>query len=291
MIVAHASLMDIPLAFARVSRFAFSGWCAKICVIDARRRKERPSSTKVGFERRCACITLARRDDHKRERSKKKTPAPTETAAQKPRRERRNARLEKKNVGRSPHPNVPERAFPREQVDGVEHDGCCLRVVFCCLISLFVVSRIFCLLFFFSFFFSIKKKKKKEQLFCTKKKRIVVFHSFIHSFIHSSKRIMATSIKSLHEKLRADSGSFQRLQQGTCLRRKKDAIFFCLSLSLSRVKKKKKKKKKKTDGIFSFSRNRTSSECRGEENVHATSDGKRDGVRGVEIFRGRRERV
>jgi len=46
MIVAHASLMDIPLAFARVSRFAFSGWCAKICVIDARRRKERPSSTK-----------------------------------------------------------------------------------------------------------------------------------------------------------------------------------------------------------------------------------------------------
>ena len=98
---------------------------------------------------------------------------------------------------------------------------------------------------------------------------------------------MATSIKSLHEKLRADSGSFQRLQQGTCLRRKKDVIFFCLSLSLSRAKK----KKKKTDGIFSFSRNRTSSECRGEENVHATSDGKRDGVRGVEIFRGRRERV
>ena len=36
---------------------------------------------------------------------------------------------------------------------------------------------------------------------------------------------MATSIKSLHEKLRADSGSFQRLQQGTCLRRKKDVIF------------------------------------------------------------------
>jgi hypothetical protein len=30
MIVAHASLMDIPLAFARVNRFAFSGWCAKI---------------------------------------------------------------------------------------------------------------------------------------------------------------------------------------------------------------------------------------------------------------------
>ena len=177
MIVAHASLMDIPLAFARVSRFAFSGWCAKICVIDARRRKERPSSTKVGFERRCACITLARRDDHKRERSKKKTPAPTETAAQKPRRERRNARLEKKNVGRSPHPNVPERAFPREQVDGVEHDGCCLRVVFCCLISLFVVSRIFFPLFFFSFFFSIKKKEKE--------KKRAAHHRFIHSFIET----------------------------------------------------------------------------------------------------------
>ena len=43
---------------------------------------------------------------------------------------------------------------------------------------------------------------------------------------------MATSIKSLHEKLRADSGSFQRLQQGTCLRRKKDVIFL-LSLTLS----------------------------------------------------------
>ena len=99
---------------------------------------------------------------------------------------------------------------------------------------------------------------------------------------------MATSIKSLHEKLRADSGSFQRLQQGTCLRLKKDVIFF-LSLTLS--SRAKKKKKKKTDGIFSFSRNRTSSECRGEENVHATSDGKRDGVRGLEIFRGRRERV
>ena len=99
---------------------------------------------------------------------------------------------------------------------------------------------------------------------------------------------MATSIKSLHEKLRADSGSFQRLQQGTCLRRKKDVIFF-LALTLSSPAQ--KKKKKKTDGIFSFSRNRTSSECRGEENVHATSDGKRDGVRGVEIFRGRRERV
>ena len=54
-IVAHASLMDIPLAFARVSRFAFSGWCAKICVIDARRRKERPSSTVlVG----CPCALL-----------------------------------------------------------------------------------------------------------------------------------------------------------------------------------------------------------------------------------------
>ena len=43
---------------------------------------------------------------------------------------------------------------------------------------------------------------------------------------------MATSIKSLHEKLRADSGSFQRLQQGTCLRRKKDVIFF-LSVTLN----------------------------------------------------------
>ena len=64
-------------------------------------------------------------------------------------------------------------------------------------------------------------------------------------------------------------------------------MIFFVSHSLSRAKK----KKKKTDGIFSFSRNRTSSECRGEENVHATSDGKRDGVRGVEIFRGRCERV
>ena len=159
----------------------------------------------------------------------KKKRAPTETAAQKPRRERRNARLEKKNVGRSPHPNVPERAFPREQVDGVEHDGCCLRVVFCCLISLFVVSRIFFPLFFFSFFFYQKKEKKKRSFFAQKKSASTFF---IHSFIHSSKRIMATSIKSLHEKLRADSGSFQRLQQGTCLRRKKDVIFL-LSLTLS----------------------------------------------------------
>jgi hypothetical protein len=46
---------------------------------------------------------------------------------------------------------------------------------------------------------------------------------------------MATSIKSLHEKLRADSGSFQRLQQGTCLRSKKD-LFFFLRLSLSRAR-------------------------------------------------------
>jgi len=112
----------------------------------------------------------------------KKKRAPTETAAQKPRRERRNARLEKKNVGRSPHPNVPERAFPREQVDGVEHDGCCLRVVFCCLISLFVVSRIFFPLFFFSFFFN-QKKEKKRGAFLHKKKAHQRF-SFIHSFIH-----------------------------------------------------------------------------------------------------------
>ena len=180
MIVAHASLMDIPLAFARVSRFAFSGWCAKICVIDARRRKREAVLDQVG-ERRCACIALARRDDHREQSSKKR--APTETAAQKPRRERRNARLEKKNVGRSPHPNVPERAFPREQVDGVEHDGCCLRVVFCCLISLFVVSRIFFPLFFSPFFFD--QKKEKRGAFLHKKKRINVFHSFIHSFIET----------------------------------------------------------------------------------------------------------
>ena len=115
MIVAHASLMDIPLAFARVSRFAFSGWCAKICVIDARRIKERPSSTVlVGCP--CALLINTRSDREFKKRA-------FETARQKPRRERRNARLEKKNVGRSPHPNVPERAFPREQVDGVEHDG------------------------------------------------------------------------------------------------------------------------------------------------------------------------
>ena len=151
MIVAHASLMDIPLAFARVSRFAFSGWCAKICVIDARRRKERPSSTKSVSEG--AHASHWRDETITESRVQKKKRAPTETAAQKPRRERRNARLEKKNVGRSPHPNVPERAFPREQVDGVEHDGCCLRVVFCCLISLFVVSRIFFPLFFFLLFF------------------------------------------------------------------------------------------------------------------------------------------
>ena len=205
--------------FFRVVRQNLRHRCAK--------KKREAVLDQVG-ERRCACITLARRDDH-REQSSKKKRAPTETAAQKPRRERRNARLEKKNVGRSPHPNVPKRAFPREQVDGVEHDGCCLRVVFCCLISLFVVSRIFFPLFFFSFFFYQKKEKKKRSFFAQKKSASTFF---IHSFIHSSKRIMATSIKSLHEKLRADSGSFQRLQQGTCLRRKKDVIFL-LSLTLS----------------------------------------------------------
>ena len=73
-----------------------------------------------------------------------------------------------------------------------------------------------------------------------KKKRITTF--FIHSFIRSSKRIMATSIKSLHEKLRADSGSFQRLQQGTCLRRKKDVIFFCLSLSLRARRRRRRRR-------------------------------------------------
>jgi hypothetical protein len=38
-------------------------------------------------------------------------------------------------------------------------------------------------------------------------------------------------------------------------------------------------------------KNRTASEHRSTKNVHATSDGKRDGVGRVEIFRGRRERV
>tara|TARA_B100000073_G_scaffold266619_1_gene226188 strand:+ start:4344 stop:4985 length:642 start_codon:yes stop_codon:yes gene_type:complete len=177
MIVAHASLMDIPLAFARVSRFAFSGWCAKICVIDARRRKERPSSTKSVSEG--AHASHWRDETITESRVQKKKRAPTETAAQKPRRERRNARLEKKNVARSPHPNVPERAFPREQVDGVEHDGCCLRVVFC-LISLFVVSRIFFPLFFSPFFFDQKKEKKKRSFFAQKKSASQRF-SFIHS--------------------------------------------------------------------------------------------------------------
>ena len=53
---------------------------------------------------------------------------------------------------------------------------------------------------------------------------------------------MATSIKSLHEKLRADSGSFQRLQQGTCLRRKKDVFFFCLSLSLRARRRRRRRR-------------------------------------------------
>ena len=156
MIVAHASLMDIPLAFARVSRFAFSGWCAKICVIDARRRKERPSSTKSVSEG--AHASHWRDETITESRVQKKKRAPTETAAQKPRRERRNARLEKKNVGRSPHPNVPERAFPREQVDGVEHDGLSRGVYYYvaqkfvfCFKEDFCVARIFFPLFF-SFF-------------------------------------------------------------------------------------------------------------------------------------------
>jgi len=38
-------------------------------------------------------------------------------------------------------------------------------------------------------------------------------------------------------------------------------------------------------------RNRTAREHRGEENVHAASDGERDGFGGIEIFRRRRERV
>jgi hypothetical protein len=37
--------------------------------------------------------------------------------------------------------------------------------------------------------------------------------------------------------------------------------------------------------------NRTASEHRSTKNIHATSDGKRDGVGRVEIFRRRRERV
>ena len=108
----------------------------------------------------------------------------------------------KENVARSPHPNVPERAFPREQVDGVEHDGCCLRVVFV-LISLFVVSRIFFPLFF-SPFFLIKKRKKKRSFLHKKKAHHGVF---IHSLNCSSKRIMATSIK------RAYTRSFERTRK------------------------------------------------------------------------------
>ena len=56
----------------------------------------------------------------------------------------------------------------------------------------------------------------------------------------------------------------------------------------------------KTDSLFLFlshiahdatMKNRTASEHRSTKNVHATSDGKRDGVGRVEIFRRRRERV
>jgi hypothetical protein len=111
------------------------------------------------------------------------------------------------------------------------------------------------------------------------KKKLVSFHQ-------NGREKMATTtsnnIKSLHEKLRVDSGSFQQLQQGNC------SFYSSRSFSV------------KTDSLFLFlsriahdatMKNRTASEHRSTKNVHATSDGKRDGVGRVEIFRGRRERV
>ena len=146
--------------------------------------------------------------------------------------------------------------------------------------------RAFSFLSFFSPFFLIEKKEKKRAAHTKKSASSFFIHSFIHSFIHrnaSWRRASRAYTRSFERTPEASSGC----NKARVFDVKKMRFFCCLSLSLSRAKK----KKKKTDGIFSFSRNRTSSECRGEENVYATSDGKRDGVRGVEIFRGRCERV
>ena len=56
MIVAHASLMDIPLDFARVNRFAFSGWCAKIY-----KEREKVSSSSALAKPRVLLNTRRRR--------------------------------------------------------------------------------------------------------------------------------------------------------------------------------------------------------------------------------------
>ena len=148
---------------------------------------------------------------------------------------------------------------------------------------LFFLFLVFSFLSFFPPFFLSEKRKKKRSFFAQKKSASTFF---IHSFIHrnaSWRRASRAYTRSFERTPEASSGC----NKARVFNVKKMWFFCCLSLSLSRAKK----KKKKTDGIFSFSRNRTSSECRGEENVYATSDGKRDGVRGVEIFRGRCERV
>ena len=105
MIVAHASLMDIPLAFARVNRFAFSGWCAKI-YSSHQRERENVSSSSAFAKPHAKHVLNTRNDDEEFIRTcviKKLKRVGNDDANE-------NTRSKQKHH----YPNVPERAFRGE---------------------------------------------------------------------------------------------------------------------------------------------------------------------------------
>lgn len=102
MIVAHASLMDIPLAFARVNRFAFSGWCAKI-YSSHQRERENVSSSSAFAKPHAKHVLNTRNDDEEFIRTcviKKLKRVGNDDANE-------STRSKQKRH----YPNVPERAF------------------------------------------------------------------------------------------------------------------------------------------------------------------------------------